>query len=75
MYGKTLQEAGCWREVLQSSKGSVHRGESVEEDMGDRHVTVLGPGCGCSSTVTLQQETLASARAPPRKQSPHMAEL
>lgn len=74
MYGKTLQEAECWRKVLQSSTGSVHRGESVE-DTEDRLVTVLGPGCGCSSTVMLQQQSLASARAPPRKQSSHMAEL
>lgn len=52
MYGKTLQEAECWRGVLQSSKGSVHRGvrgESVE-DTEDRPVTVLDPGCGCRST-------------------------
>lgn len=74
MYGKTLQEAECWQGILQSSKGSVHRGESVE-DMEDLHVTVLGPGCGCSGTVTLQQQTLASARAPLRKQSSHTAEL
>lgn len=61
MYGKTLQEAECWREILQSSKGSVHRGmrgESVE-DTEDLHVTVLGPSCGYSSTVTLQQQSLA----------------
>lgn len=57
MYGKTLQEEECWRGVLQSSKGSVHRGvrgESVE-DTEDHHVTVLDPGWGCRSTVSLQQ--------------------
>lgn len=76
MYGKTLQEAKCWRGVLQSSKGNVHRGVRGKsaEDTEDRQVTVLGPGCGCRLCI-LQQQPLASARVPPRKQISHMAEL